>query len=432
MTATKPRLSAHPWLIASSLALLTIFSVGSLPGTAVAQDQNGASSSTSQSDAQQSNTPQNLTVAIGYLTEAIPEPPPLSLVEVVAKDKGLAGAKVALADNNTTGKFLKQSYELKEKTVAAGGDLKAGLDELVGQGARLIVADLTAERLLQLADLPEAKDLVIFNIRAEDDSLRLKDCRANIFNVAPSRAMKTDALAEYMTVKKWMRWVLISGSNDADKAYAEALRHSAKKFGAKIVAERTYEFKAGSRRSDTGEAQIRKQMADLTQRLPDYDVLAVADESEVFGDYLPYRTWDPRPVVGTQGLVPTAWHRSQEQWGGMQMQRRFEAAAHRWMLERDYSAWIAVRAIGEAATRTGKADPADVRSYLVSDAFTVGAFKGQGLTFRKWNQQLRQPMVLASPLMMVSVSPQEGFLHQRTPLDTLGYDEPESACHLNK
>jgi ABC transporter substrate binding protein (PQQ-dependent alcohol dehydrogenase system) len=102
------------------------------------------------------------------------------------------------------------------------------------------------------------------------------------------------------------------------------------------------------------------------------------------------------------------------------------------MLERDYSGWVAIRAIGEAVTRTGKDDPADVHQYLVSDQFTLGAFKGQGLTFRKWNQELRQPIVLASPLMLVSVSPQECFLHQRTPLDTLGYDEPESTCHLNQ
>jgi ABC transporter substrate binding protein (PQQ-dependent alcohol dehydrogenase system) len=172
-------------------------------------------------------------------------------------------------------------------------------------------------------------------------------------------------------------------------------------------------------------------MIQLTQRLPDYDVLVAADESEVFGEYLPYRAWDARPVAGTQGLVPTAWHRSQEQWGGTQIQRRFQKAAGRWMLERDYAAWAAVRAIGEAVTRTGSGDAAAIRAYLVSPDFQLGAFKGVPLTFRSWDQQLRQPILLASPMMLVSVSPQEGFLHQRTPLDTLGYDEPESSCRLN-
>jgi ABC transporter substrate binding protein (PQQ-dependent alcohol dehydrogenase system) len=152
----------------------------------------------------------------------------------------------------------------------------------------------------------------------------------------------------------------------------------------------------------------------------------------VFGEYLPYRNWDPRPVVGTSGLVPTAWHRSQEQWGGTQLQRRFTRAFNRWMLERDYAAWEAVRSIGEAVTRTNSGDAAILRDYIVSDSFELAAFKGKPLTFRKWDQQLRQPILLATPLMLVSVSPQEEFLHERTPLDSLGHDLPDSTCHLNQ
>lgn len=381
--------------------------------------------------AQQQPAAPKLTVTIGYLGEAIPEPEPLSLVEPVAKDKGLAGARLAIVDNQTTGRFLGQDFKLDETVVPAGGDLAGAAAALAGKGIKLVVADLPADRLLQLADLPEMKDAVILNARAEDDRLRVSDCRANVFHTIPNRAMKADALAQYLAFKRWTRWVLVSGTLDDDKAFADAIRRAAKRYGAQIVEERSYEFKAGSRRSDTGEQQVQRQMTQLTQRLPDYDVLVVADESEVFGEYLPYRTWDARPVVGTQGLVPTAWHRSQEQWGGTQLQRRFQKAAGRWMLERDYAAWAAVRAVGEAVTRTGSGDPAAIRSYLVSPDFQLGAFKGVPLTFRNWDQQLRQPMLLASPLMLVSVSPQDGFLHQRTPLDTLGYDEPESSCRLN-
>jgi ABC transporter substrate binding protein (PQQ-dependent alcohol dehydrogenase system) len=372
-----------------------------------------------------------LHVPIVYLGEQVPEPLPLSLVEPIAPDKGLAGAKLAIGDNNTTGKFLKQDFELIEKILPAGADLNVTATELAGAGQKLVVSDLPADRLAALADAPAMKDAVIFNIRAQDDSLRAADCRANVFHVIPSRAMKADALGQFLVSRQWMRWVLVYGANDPDKAFADAVRRSAKRYRAEIVEERAYEFQAGSRRTDTGEQQVREQMIKLTQRLPDYDVLVVADESEVFGEYLPYRTWDPRPVVGTQGLVPTSWHRSQEQWGGTQLQRRFTRAFDRWMLERDYAAWEAVRSIGEAITRTNSADPATLRSYIVSDAFELAAFKGKPLSFRKWDQQLRQPILLASPLMLVSVSPQEGFLHQRTPLDSLGHDEPDSTCRLN-
>ena len=49
----------------------------------------------------------------------------------------------------------------------------------------------------------------------------------------------------------------------------------------------------------------------------------------MFAEYLPYHTWDPRPVAGTAGLVPVTWSRVHEQWGGTQMQRRFEKLAGR-------------------------------------------------------------------------------------------------------
>ena len=157
----------------------------------------------------------------------------------------------------------------------------------------------------------------------------------------------------------------------------------------------------------------------------------VADESDVFGEYLPYRTWDPAPIAGTHGLRPTAWHRSHEQWGGTQMQGRFEDSAGRWMTEKDYAAWLAVRSIGEAVTRTNTADATMLRDYLVGDQFEIAAFKGEGLTFRTWNQQMRQPVLLVAPRMLISVSPQDEFLHQRTPLDSMGFDLPESNCALN-
>lgn len=380
-------------------------------------------------DASADTTP--LKISIGYLAEAIPEPDPLSLVEIVPKDKGIAGVKLAIEDNNTTGKFLKQTYALTEKVIPQGGDLHQAATELASAGIKLIIANLTADRLLELAAYPEMQDAVILDMRTQDDRLRATDCRANVFHIMPNRAMKADALAQFLVSKQWMSWVLIAGSNPDDKAFADAIRRSAKRYHGKIVEERTYTFTAGSRRSDTGQAQVRKQMTDLTQRLPDYDVMIVADESEVFGDYLPYRTWDPRPVVGTQGLVPTAWHRSQEQWGGTQLQRRFTRETNRPMLERDYTGWMAARTIGESVTRVNTGDPKALRDYMLSDKFELAAFKGQGLTFRHWDQQLREPILLASPLMLVSVSPQEGFLHQRTPLDTLGFDEPDSQCKLN-
>ena len=154
----------------------------------------------------------------------------------------------------------------------------------------------------------------------------------------------------------------------------------------------------------------------------------VSDEKGEFGEYLNYRTWDPRPVVGTQGLKPTSWHRTHEQWGATQIQNRFRRESGRWMTEVDYQSWTAVRAIGESITRINDNEIELVREYLLGKNFGLGAYKGVKVSFRTWNGQLRQPILLAAPRSMVSVSPQEGYIHPFSELDTMGKDKPESTC----
>ena len=159
-----------------------------------------------------------------------------------------------------------------------------------------------------------------------------------------------------------------------------------------------------------------------------YDVLVVSDEKGIFGEYLPYRTWNPNIVVGTQGLTPKSWHRTHEQWGAVQMQNRFRRTSGRWMTETDYASWVAVRSLGEAITRLGNNNVEDVKKYLVSGKFGLGAYKGVKVSFRSWNNQLRQPILISAPRSMVTVSPQEGYIHPFSELDTIGVDKPESSC----
>ena len=161
-----------------------------------------------------------------------------------------------------------------------------------------IIADLPADALLKVADALRDRGTLLFNAGAIDDRLREEDCRANVIHTAPTRSMLADALAQYLVWKKWRRWLLVVGSHDEDKLYADALRRAATRFGAKIVQERTFEDTGGARRTDSGVTQIQRQMPVFTQQAPAYDVLVAADESEVFAAYLPYRTWDPRPGRG--------------------------------------------------------------------------------------------------------------------------------------
>jgi ABC transporter substrate binding protein (PQQ-dependent alcohol dehydrogenase system) len=315
-----------------------------------------------------------------------------------------------------------------EAIIPETDDIKPKALDLLRSGVSLIVADLEPKDLLAVADLPEAQHAIIFSIRSNDVRLRNEDCRKNVFHIPPDWAMRADALAQYLIWKRWRNWALISGEAPMDKDYADAIRRAAKRFGGRIVGEKTYKFAAGSRRTDTGHQQVQKQMPLLTQGLGDYDVVIVADLGESFGDYLLFNTYEPRPVAGTQGLKAVSWHRSYEEAAATQMQHRFERKVGRIMTERDYSGWLAVRAFGEAVTRTGSIDPIVLRKYLLSDRFEVAGFKSQGMNFRRWDRQLRQPILLVGPRALVSVSPQEGFLHPKYLTDTLGYDEPESKC----
>lgn len=371
-----------------------------------------------------------LETTIVYLGKEYDEPPPLSLVDKIVKDKGIQGARIALDENNRTGRLIGQHYTLLEAIVPKDGDVTAKAKELLAAGHGLIVADLESPDLIAVADLPEAQSAVIFDIRTSDDLLRQEQCRANVFHIGPNWAMRADALAQYLVWKKWRRWFLIVGKTPADEGYAAAIRRAAARFGAKIVGEEVYAFDAGSRRTDTGHQQIQTQMPMLTQGVSEHDVVIVADEAENFGEYMLFRTAEPRPVAGTHGLIAVAWHRSFEQYAGTQMQNRFEKKTGRIMTERDYTAWLAVRIIGEAVVRTNRNTPADVRAYILSDKFEVAGFKGQGLNFRNWDLQLRQPILIAGPKALVSISPQAGFLHPKYLTDTLGYDEPETKCRL--
>ena len=227
----------------------------------------------------------------------------ISILDIPPADDFIAGARMAMDDNNTTGRFLDQSFSVADAKLAPGDDPTAPLKEMLADGVRFFIVDLPAAEVLTLADAARPSGALVFNAGAPDERLRDEDCRANVIHVAPSRLMLTDALAQYLIWKQWRRWLLVVGSHPEDQLLADAYRRSAKKFGAKIVDERVYKDTGGGRRSDSGSVQTQQQMPVFTQNAPAYDVLVAADENDVFAGYLPYRTWDPRPVVGSAGLV---------------------------------------------------------------------------------------------------------------------------------
>jgi len=359
-------------------------------------------------------------IKIAYLTQEKQVPAALSNLEPFIADKGLQGALLGMKDNNTTGQFTGQNYFLKQEVVPLGADVKLAFSALLKEGYQLIIVNLPAAQLVHIQQLNNNQAL-LFDVATRTDAFRQRQCLQNVLHILPSRAMRADALAQYMLKKRWNRWFLVVGATPEDELYAQAIRRSAKRFGMKIIAEKKWLHSYDARRTAQSDIPV------FTQ-VDDYDVLVVADEQGLFGEYISYRTWLPRPVIGTQGLVATAWHRAHEQWGAVQIQNRFKVLAGRQMEEEDYAAYLAARAIGETVTRTQSFDPTQVKAYLFSERFKLQGYKGKPLSFRAWNGQLRQPVLLAAPTSLVVAPPLEGFLHPKNELDTLGYDQPETHC----
>lgn len=366
-------------------------------------------------------------VKVAVLRVDYPALLPISRYDLRPDDLGFAGAALADEDNGTTGGFLGHEYETTTVAVSPE-EADAALQGILAGGIRIVVILARAPDLLRITDAAAQTGALVFNARAPDMSLRDGDCRANLLHTAPSHLMLADAVAQFAVWKQWTDWFLVSGSNPDDVALADAYRRSAAKFGATITEDRVFEDSGGARRTDTGHALVQRQLPTFMQGADDHDIVVAADETDYFARYLGYHLWEPRPVLGSGGLVPVTFHAAHEAWGATQFQNRFDELTGRYIRQEDYNVWLALRVVGEAVTRANTAEPEGLRAYALSDAFKLAAFKGQPVTFRNWNGQLRQPILLYDGSITVSVSPQEGFLHQFSPLDTLGLDRPESSC----
>lgn len=367
-----------------------------------------------------------LNIPFLYIEFREERPPTLSNLVAPPEDDGVMGARLGVVDNNTTGKFLKHNYSVDEVIIEEGEDFKAKLDEALDKyDNAFVVANMPADKLLMLADHPQAKERMVFNAGSKDTDLRIKSCRPNVLHTMVSRRMMTDGLAQFLIKKQWNKIFIIEGNNPGDKKLAESMRASAKKFRLKIVADKKWPVGGDIRRNAAEE------VPSFTQG-SDYDAVFIADEVKDFGQYVIYHTWLPRPVVGSHGVEPVIWHRVVEQWGAAQLQSRFDKLAKRPMGIHDYAAWAALRTVAEGVTRLQTIDVPKLREYILGPKIRLAMFKGRSMNYRTWSGQMRQTVPLIHEGgAVVTLSPLPGFLHPKTDLDTIGIDEGEAQCKIN-
>ena len=100
-------------------------------------------------------------IMIAYLAQIVERPPKLSNLDLPPDDDGIQGDWLAIRDNNSTGSFLNQSFELIEVVVAAEGDAAAAFETLVAQDIRFVILNVPAKELVKIADLPSAQNVLI-------------------------------------------------------------------------------------------------------------------------------------------------------------------------------------------------------------------------------------------------------------------------------
>jgi ABC transporter substrate binding protein (PQQ-dependent alcohol dehydrogenase system) len=343
------------------------------------------------------------------------------------RERPFTGAQVGLDEAQALTRVLKTEFALERISVKSPAEVAGAVVQARETGGiRFFIVDAPAEAFKPLADAVKGRDILVFNATAPDDALRRNLCAAELVHTLPSLAMRMDALTQYLVSRKWGNLLVLEGPLPADAAMTKALENSVKKFGARIVARR--EFKPGT---DPRERE-KNDPALLSAGSRDYDVVFVADSAFDFVRQVPYHTVRARPVVGSIDLEPMAWHWTWEHNGAPQVNSRFEKrSGGRHMESADWAAWIAVKMVVQATLRTRSTDFDKQRKFILSEG-TFDGNKGLALSVRPWDHQLRQAVLLAAPYSVVASAPVEGFLHKTNDLDTLGDDEPETPCRLNK
>jgi len=368
------------------------------------------------------------TVTIGY-AEIVDDPRydekrAYARIRVKPHDRPVAGAEVAIRESGIFARALNINFKLKRVAAENTEDLIEQIKYMnKNSGVQFFIVDADSGVLSFSAEATSGMNILLFNISEHSDQLRGSKCQAQLMHVIPSYAMLTDALSQYLAFKKWRKVLLLKGPESGDAAFAAAFSRSAKRFGIKIDAVRDFVPGNDPRERDQNNILLMTSGSDA-------ELVFVSDIEGEFGRYVQYQTQNPLPVFGTEGLQAAGWHWAWERHGAPQLNQRFERHAKRRMQSPDWAAWAAVKSIIESVLRTKSTNIETVGAYLRSDRLNLDGYKGNPLSYRSWDNQLRQPVLLHTYNAVTGRAPIRGFLHPTENMDSLGYDQGETRCQF--
>jgi len=334
----------------------------------------------------------------------------------------IAGARLGLKDIKPFQRMAKVKFKLMSLRIknidTAANDI---LNHINSNNIKIILLDLPVTKLSNVVNKISNLNIAVINVSSKNNELRSSNCNQNLFHTIPSERMLSDSLAQYLSDKKWRKVLMLTGPLEIDKAKSESFIESAKQFGLKIIDNRNFLLGNDPRARDQNDL-------DFLTGSAKYDAVYISDTHKEFSYRVPFATHIPSAVIGSSGLTPRAWHWSYLRHGAPQVHGRFERMHQRRMTEEDWAAWIAMRAIAEALVRFKDNENFSFHDSFVSENFKLDGSKGPVLSFRKWNRQLRQPIMLSTDNWVTSIAPLESFVHRENNLDTIGIDSKTSKC----
>jgi ABC transporter substrate binding protein (PQQ-dependent alcohol dehydrogenase system) len=333
----------------------------------------------------------------------------------------IVAAKLALEDAQIELQDAGLQLKLRDAQADSEAQLANTLAQLGKEQLNYWLLDLPDALMPQALAAAQKAGALAINASSALDALRSQSCTATVLHTYPSQAMLADALAQYLAAKSWRQVLVLQGAQANDALLAQAWQRASKRYGLKTTDTKTFKLSGDPREREAANPKLL-----TTDR--SHDVVAVWDAEGEFARSLPYATQWPRPVLGSNGLTALAWHPQWERYGGPQLNRRFVKLAQRPMTGQDWAAWVGVKSLVTAWVAEPKASAAQIAARLRSGHTAVDGFKGLPLSFRAWDGQLRQPVLLGHADGVVHAAPLEGVLHPVDTLDTLGVDEKESPC----
>lgn len=331
------------------------------------------------------------------------------------------GATLGLDDANALAQAFGKRLRLVTEPAPDAAAAVRSAGALTGTGALAVVGGAGQGIGDALADVA-AGGTVVFNVGAPDDRLRGERCAASLFHVRASVTMHVDAAARWLAERrKLLRWAIAGDGSARGREIGAAMRRAAARAGATVT--------------DGGG-----------------DVLWLAMEDAAAAAALARARADGRPpdrVVGiggdaalalapdaTAGVWAVSWHHELERFSGRELNARFRRRFGAPLTEVGWAAWAALKLAGEAVVRGHARDGRGLVAFLDTTPPFDG-HKGEALTFRRWDRQLRQPLHIIGPRRREDVAGRRGPFEVLADvgtgdLDSLGASAADTRCRLSQ